>query len=234
VTLSTSQLHNASPLPITPLQKRIDREVDSLISSLPSPERLTAEQRRGIIARYSAVLEGNFIYWMTGALLAVRSEEARGIIMENLHEEVRDCHPGMLRKFAIAAQAIPTESDAQAVYRDLSEVRRFIGRLQAVPLVVTMAFFEGFIQKFMGFLAVLATDQGSEELEYTDVHGICDIAHTEGLIRALQAELAINPPVAGTDLFEGVQLLASLIQEIVPQTRKRLGLVQSVGTALSA
>jgi hypothetical protein len=234
VTLSTSQLHNANPLPITPLQKRIDREVDSLISSLPSPERLSAEQRRGIIARYSAVLEGNFIYWMTGALLAVRSEEARNIIMDNLHEEVRDCHPGMLRKFAIAAQAIPTESDAQAVYRDLSEVRRFIGRLQGVPLVVTMAFFEGFIQKFMGFLAVLATDQGSEELEYTDVHGICDVAHTEGLIRALQAELAINPPVAGTNLFEGVELLASLIQEIVPQTRKRLGLVQSVGTALSA
>src|SRR5580692_1440032 len=146
MTLSTSQLHNAAILPIAPIQKRIDREVDSLISSLPSPERLSAEQRRAIIARYSAVLEGNFIYWMTGAVLAVRSEEARGIIMENLLEEVRDCHPNMLRKFAIAAHGVPTESDSQAVYRDMTEVRLFVGRLESVSLVATMAFFEGFIQ----------------------------------------------------------------------------------------
>jgi hypothetical protein len=86
----------------------------------------------------------------------------------------------------------------------------------------------------MGFLAALATDQGSQELEYTDVHGVCDIAHTEGLMRALEAELAINPPAAATNIFEGIELLTVLIQGIVPQTRKRLGLVPAIGAALSA
>src|ERR1700757_2245678 len=91
------------------IQKHIDHRVVDLLNSLPDPKQLSADQRRGIIARYAAVLEGNFIYWMTGAYLAVKSEEARAIILENLHEEVRDCHPGMMRRFAIAARATPTD-----------------------------------------------------------------------------------------------------------------------------
>src|SRR5205085_2256184 len=110
----------------------------------------------GIIARYTAVLEGNFIYWMTGAYLSVESERARSIILENLHEEVRDSHPAMLRRFALAACAVPTDVDAMAVYQKLTNVRLFVGRLSGVPVVIMMAFFEGFIQKFMAFLADLA------------------------------------------------------------------------------
>lgn len=216
------------------LQLRVGRAVDSLITSLPVPERLSVDQRRGIIARYAAVLEGNFIYWMTGAYLAARSEEARRIILENLHEEVRDCHPGMLRKFVIAANAVPKDSDAMAIYRDLTQVRLFIGRLSGVPLVLMMAFFEGFIQRFMDFLAKLATELGSTELEYTDVHGICDIAHTDGLFRALAAEMAINPPEDGTDLFEGIDLLSNLIQGIVLEAPKRHNMARPVDTILSA
>ena len=84
---------------------RIKRAIDDLLTGLPDASYLSADQRRGIIARYTAVLEGNFIYWMTGAYLSVKSEEARSIILENLHEEVRDSHPAMLRRFATAARA---------------------------------------------------------------------------------------------------------------------------------
>jgi hypothetical protein len=186
-----------------------------LIGSLPKPEDLSGEQRRGIIARYAAVLEGNFIYWMTGAYLSVRGDESRSIILDNLHEEVRDCHPGMMRRFAVAAHAVPTDSDYWAVSRDLMNVRLFVGRLPAVRLLLMMAFFEGFIQRFMAFLAELGQRQGSTEMEYTDVHGVCDIAHTDGLFRALAAELAMEPCTAEDDLFEGVNYLRTLIQTIV-------------------
>src|SRR6266850_6451761 len=131
------------PLLTELIQEHTDSIVDDLLASLPRAEDLSTEERRGIIARYTAVLEGNFIYWMTGAYLSVGSDEARAKIVDNLREEVRDCHPGMMRRFAIAARAIPTDADAQAVYRDLMNVRMFIGRLSAVPIVVTMAFFEG-------------------------------------------------------------------------------------------
>src|SRR5262245_25902873 len=208
--LASNQSQTAS------IQAHLDQAIEDLLASLPAPEHVSADQRRGIIARYSAVLEGNFIYWMTGAYLAVGSDLARAKIVENLREEVRDCHPGMMRRFALAAHAIPTDADAQAVYRNLASVRQFIGKLSPVPIVVTMAFFEGFIQRFMPYLAELARRQGSAEMEYTDVHGVCDITHTQELFRALDAEMALaNGSVATDDVFEGVVLLRSLIRNIV-------------------
>lgn len=197
------------------IRQNINEMIDDLIASLPDKNLLSSEERRALIARYSSVLEGNFIYWMTAAYMAVKSEEARPIILDNLHEEIRDAHPAMLRRFTLAAHAYPTEQDAQAVYDDMTKVRVFLGKLSGVQSVVTMAFFEGFIQKFMGYLADLAAAQGSAEMEYTDVHGVCDIEHTDGLFRALALELAINPLEEGQDLYEGVGLLRALIETIV-------------------
>jgi len=199
---------------IAAIQAHVDREIDATLAVLPDPAHLSAEARRGIIARYAAVLEGNFIYWMAGTYIATASGEARAKIIDNLREEVRDCHPGMMRRFALAAQAVPTAEDAAAVYRSMTGVRLFIGRLSPVPSVVAMAFFEGFIQRFMAYLAELAVRQGSTELEYTDVHGVCDVTHTEELFRALEAEMATAPPMPPEQMFEGIGLLQALIRDI--------------------
>ena len=200
---------------VATIQPKIESMIDELITSLPDPKQLTSEERRGMIARYTAVLEGNFIYWMTGALLSVKSEEAREIILENLTEEVRDSHPEMLRRFTLAAHAAPTDADNMAVYRELTRVRLFIGHLNGVQILLTMGFFEGFIQKFMSYLGDLAERQGSSEMEYTDVHGVCDVTHTEELHRALAIEMALDPPEPETDMLEGVDLLRNLIQVII-------------------
>jgi hypothetical protein len=215
MTSATADFVTATQTRTASIQAYIDQAINEMIEALPDPAALTPQARRGIIARYASVLEGNFIYWMTGAYLSVGSDEARAKIIDNLREEVRDCHPGMMRRFALAAQAAPTEADAQAVYPDLMNVRHFIGRLSPVPTVVTMAFFEGFIQRFMPYLAKLAQDQGSTEMEYTDVHGVCDITHTQELFRALDAEMGLERAMSEAELFEGVQLLRSLIQNIV-------------------
>jgi hypothetical protein len=200
---------------VASIQQQITTIIDDLIAQLPNPESLTPEQRRGIIARYSAVLEGNFIYWMTAAYIAVKCDEVRPILAENLFEEVRDSHPAMLRRFTVAAHAYPSAKDALATDKEVTNVRLFLGKLQAVQSVLTMAFFEGWIQRFMAYLADLAGAQGSSELEYTDVHGVCDITHTAELFRALSLEMAVNPISPDADLFEGVDLLRTLIIAIV-------------------
>src|ERR1700733_9327423 len=123
--ISSSSVHTLERTYGVSIQTHIGRTIEELLASLPDTAKLSADQRRGIIARYGAVLEGNFIYWMTGAYLSVRSEEARSIILENLNEEIRDADPLMMRKFAIAARAVPTDADAQAVYRDVTNVRLF-------------------------------------------------------------------------------------------------------------
>jgi len=120
-----------------------------------------------------------------------------------------------MRRFAVAAHAYPTDKDALSVDAELTAVRLFLGKLQGVQSVLTMAFFECWIQRFMGYLADLAELQGSSEREYTDVHGVCDITHTAELFRALQLEMAINPISSDADLFEGVDLLRTLINAIV-------------------
>ncbi len=200
-----------------PIQEHIDGAIHDLLVSFPDPEQLSPDERRGIIARYTAVLEGNFIYWMTAAYLSVASEEAHSVIRDNLLEEVRDNHPGMMRKFAMAADAFPTDSDALAVHRNLQNVRLFVGRLSGVKILLMMAFFEGFISRFMPYLAELARRQGSAEQEYTEVHGVCDVAHTQGLFRALEAEAALMdyPLTPATNPLEGVEVLLALIQNIV-------------------
>ena len=198
-----------------PIQQQVAAIVDDLIAQLPNPAEFTSLERRGIIARYTAVLEGNFIYWMTAASIAARADQVRPIFAENLFEEVRDAHPVMLRRFAVGARAFPTDTDALSIDSDLTSMRRFLGKLQGVQSVLSMAFFECWIQRFMGFLAELARAQGSTEMEYTDVHGVCDIHHTAELFRALQLEMAINPLSRDADLFEGVNLLRTLILAIV-------------------
>jgi hypothetical protein len=213
--IMTASLVAPSLQNLSSIRLRIGSEIDEIIASLPNPTHLSSEQRRGIIARYSAVLEGNFIYWMTAAYLSVRSEEARPILIDNLREEVADCHPEMLRRFAIAAHAFPTDNDALAVRGGVANVRLFLGRLSGVPNLITMGFFESYIQRFMSYLAEVAQMQGSVEMEYTDVHGVCDVAHSEGLFSAVSSEMEINPPDPTVDLFEGVTLLRALIKEIV-------------------
>jgi hypothetical protein len=189
--------------------------IDEMIDKLPKPKQLTSEERRGIIARYTSVLEGNFIYWFTATMIATKAEDARPILLDNLHEECRDSHPHMMRKFSMAAHAFPNDRDALAVHDDLTKMRLFLGRLSGVQSLLAMAFFEGFIQKFMPFLASLAAEEGSSEMEYTDVHGVCDIGHTAGLFQAVGIEMAVDPVKPGTDLFEGVNLLRTLINRIV-------------------
>jgi hypothetical protein len=200
----------------TVAQDLIEREINSLMAWLPDRASLSTDEGRGIIARYAGVLEGNFIYWMSATHLAVRSAEAKEIIEDNILEEVKDNHPGMLRRFALAAHAAPSEVDRSLVDRDLQNVREFVGKLSALEIVLMMAFFEGFIAKFMAYLADLAAKRGSSEMVYTDVHGVCDISHTQGLFSAFDAELAITknaPPVA--KLLGGVKLLRTLIETII-------------------
>ncbi|MGC2163413.1 MAG: iron-containing redox enzyme family protein [Silvibacterium sp.] len=199
----------------TSIPQTINGMIGDFMANLPDPKHLTSIERRGIIARYTSVLEANFIYWMTATYLAVQVDAARPIIIDNLTEEVRDAHPVMLRKFAIAAHAFPESMDCFAVDEDLTNMRLFLGKLSGVQSIAAMAFFEGFIQKFMPYLAELAAAQGSSEMEYTDVHGECDIAHTAGLFNALEKEMAVNPLPPDEDLFEGVILLRTLMHAIV-------------------
>src|SRR5437868_12206789 len=81
-----------------------------------------------------------------------------------------------------------------------------------------MAFFEGFITRFMPYLAELAGRQGSSEREYTDVHGVVDVVHSRELFLALHLEMAAERAAGRTEpeLLEGVDRLRTRIKRIEP------------------
>ena len=71
----------------------------------------------------------------------------------------------------------------------------------------------------LNYLADLAKRQGSMEQEYTDVHGVCDVAHTQELFRALEAEISLahDSHEPEETFFEGVEFLRTLICDIVAE-----------------
>jgi hypothetical protein len=228
VTISTDVVTATHCVP-PGMREYIDRTIQELMASLPDPHGLSPVDRRGIIARYTAVLEGNFVYWMTAAYLSVKSPEAHQIIDDNLREEIRDNHPGMLRRFAMSAHAVPTDSDILAVHGHVHEVRKFVGRLSSESILPMMAFFEGFIQKFMPYLENLAVKQASSEIEYTEVHGVVDVGHTEELYRALNEEVRlVQGGLDQTKLLEGVEILRRVIEDVV-----RLPAEKAIGVTTS-
>ena len=158
ISLVPPELHNLSSI-----KRQIDSEIDSLVAALPDPKDLTPEQRRGIIARYSAVLEGNFIYWMTAAYLSVRSEEARPILIENLREKlpivIPRCYGGLRLR-----RCHPAEADAMAVRDNFDQGPRIPGAPAGSANVLTMGFFESYIQRFMSYLADLAVAKALRNL----------------------------------------------------------------------
>ena len=146
--------------PVALIEDKTTAIIDELIDWLPDPKQLTSEERRGIIARYTSVLEGNFIYWMTAAVIAAKAEQSRPILLENLYEEVHDCHPLMLRKFALAANAFPTDKDALAVHDDLTKVRLFMGKLSPVKSGVDDGLLRGLHSKVYGLPGRLSRTTG--------------------------------------------------------------------------
>src|SRR5438309_1001145 len=54
------------------------------------------------------------------------------------------------------------------------------------------------------------------EQEYTDVHGVVDVVHTEGLFRALEAEVRLGPEAPEpARLLTGMEMLRTLIEAVV-------------------
>ena len=94
-------------------------------------------------------------------------------------------------------------------------VRLFIGRLAAVPIVVDDGLLRGLHPALHAVPRRARQAAGVVGLEYTDVHGVCDITHTEELFSALETELALAPPLPPSETFEGVELLRTLMQNIV-------------------
>lgn len=164
---------------------RLQTEVHAF---LPSLDQLAPEQCRTIIQKYVAAIQGNFVNWMAAAAVSGRSVQARFAAEENIYVEMRDDHPGMLRRFAVAAHAEPTAEQYTAVEPLVQEVRVMVAEMSGAKNTALMGALESTSAEFIPFLAALAKKLGSSDFQYTDIHGEADVEHADQFLWALSHE----------------------------------------------
>jgi hypothetical protein len=149
---------------------------------------------RDVLARYTAATAVNFTDWVGKTIPWVRHELSRQVLIDNLRCETADDHVGMLLNFATLSGAMPERADYAHVEDDLKNVRSIFNPIQQAGLsgLALCAMLESTSEIFIPDLAERAKRLGCKDFTYTDVHGVADVAHSDGAIRALECEVTMG------------------------------------------
>lgn len=150
---------------------------------------LSESQMKDIIGTYRAAIEPNFIPWMQRAYETAKSEVARGVILENIQDEVSQDHPKMLRDFASGSGVVLSPRHYARVSRPVLDMWRLFGNDNGLTNVAVAATLENTSLEFIPYLAEIGKRLGCKDFTYTDVHGEADIEHAEELYRGLVEEM---------------------------------------------
>jgi hypothetical protein len=173
------------------LQERFATATEAIRSLLQKT--ITNEEAREIIARYTAAFEGNFVAWMAATTISTQTVQGRYAAEENIEVEMRDNHPGMLRKFAQFSNAEPSQKHYESIQKELNEIRKLVAELNGVKNIALMTYLENTSAAFIPYLAQLGKQLGCTDFTYTNVHGIADISHADQFLWALEHEMKKEP-----------------------------------------
>lgn len=174
------------------LKAKMSKATSEVNNFLPAIEKVSKQQATKIIQRYTASIEGNFLSWMGGASISARSVLSKFAADENLWVEIKDNHPGMLRRFAQDCKAEPNSEDYRYAEKEVNEVRRIVADLSGIKTITLMATLENTSSAFIPFLAELGKKVGCTNFTYTDVHGEADIEHANQFLEALTDEQSLG------------------------------------------
>ncbi len=170
----------------------MERAKAELRDRLKRLELISIVEAKDIIGRYTAAVEGNFVPWMTAALVYAKSPSGRYAAKENLEVEISDNHQGMLRDFATSANAEPSLEHYQTVQEEITSMRKLIGKGNGLEALTVMATLENTSSIFIPYLADLAKKRGSTNLQYTNIHGEADKEHAQQFIWAIEDEIKLH------------------------------------------
>jgi hypothetical protein len=175
--------------------KRTKDEIQQIVSNSKASD-------RDVLARYTAATAVNFTDWVGKTIPWVRHELSRQVLIDNLRCETVDDHVGMLLNFTTLSGAMPERSDYSHVEEELKKVRSIFNPIQQAGLsgLALCAMLESTSEIFIPDLAERAKRLGCKDFTYTDVHGVADVAHSDGAIKALQCEVTMGYPNWGLSI----------------------------------
>ena len=157
---------------------------------------LTVEQARNIVGTYRVAIEPNFIPWMLRAYQTVRSDKAKKVIGQNIHDEIAQDHPKMLRDFAQSCGVIVTEEHYRRASQPVLDMWDIFAKKNGIMDLTVAATLENTSLLFIPYLAKIGRKLGCKDFTYTDVHGVADIKHARDLYDGLVEEMGnSNCPV---------------------------------------
>jgi len=171
-------------------QKIIDQARARIARSLLPLETLTPEQAGSILAQYRLAVEPNFIAWMMQARQYAQSERAKAVLEQNLHDEITQDHPAMLRAFATSCGVIPTRQAYQKVAEPVLDLWRLFGETNSLQNLVVAMILENTSPIFIPYLAQIGKKLGCQDFTYTHVHGVADIQHARELYEGALEEMS--------------------------------------------
>jgi len=196
------------------LKERMIKATNDVKQFLPNPTKLNKEQAIKIIQRYVSAIEGNFLTWMGGASISSRSVISKFAADENLWVEIKDNHPGRLRKFAKDCKAEPNSEDFKYVEKEVNGVRKIIAELSGIKAIALMATLENTSAAFIPFLSDLGKKLGCKDLTYTEIHGEADIEHANQFLEALTDEQNLGYPNPIKDIDNTIEITLVLLNRI--------------------
>lgn len=138
---------------MTSVRTPIDTEINAVISSLET--RLICKTWDGKLAwkRYGALIEGNFVHWLLSAHLRCHGLPTKEILLANLHDEVVDDHPGLLRTLLHRNDLLPSQSDQVHVSALLFRIRALCASGNPGTLLTFLVILESFSCYFLPAMA---------------------------------------------------------------------------------
>ncbi|MEK6852669.1 MAG: iron-containing redox enzyme family protein [Nanoarchaeota archaeon] len=170
------------------LQEMFARETEEVRTSLIPLRELGQEKMRRMLARYAAAIEPNFIPWVAAGAISARSIQGRYAASENLEEELRGDHQGMLIDFVAQVAARPTIEDCKEVYLHVQNMRNTFREMNGLTNITLLAYLENTSAAFIPYLADAVRSLGGKDFTYTDAHGVADAQHAQQFLWALGYE----------------------------------------------
>jgi hypothetical protein len=172
---------------MTEATQLLRERVKSAAVALTDMMRLVDLNDHGVLRRFGAAVEGNFLEWLRGTEAACVSETAKTIVARNIRTEVEEDHPGLLHDLLERRRSLPGEQDFRDVAEAVGAIRRQCVDRDAVSLLSTVSVLESTAYIFLPTVdRICNTDPGTSA--FVERHLAVDVTHSEEIKIALLEE----------------------------------------------
>ncbi len=165
------------------------REATNVASGmLPSIATLESEVLTDIVLTFADTIRPTFIPLLTLTWLRATSSEAQRACRENLQDELKDDHPGMLDRFVAPLRSTEPNYARRMEAKQRADALLTYTQRSALYGVSVLALLEHTSAAFIPWLGDAGRKLKLADFTYIQVHGEADIAHAEDLTQALVHE----------------------------------------------